>query len=88
MRESGTATSMDEITDAVAADHAGDDPVATSRAVERAARRVLASEPLDDQDALDLKTACEQLAADRTNGENLDSSIRRLRVLLARSRAT
>lgn len=60
-----------------------DDPVATSRALERASERVLASATLDDHTADAIRTACEQLAADRTNGENLESSIRQLRDLLA-----
>ena len=62
-----------------------DDPVATSRSLERAAARVLASVTLDDDTAGAIRTACEQLAADRTNGENLESSITRLRDLLARA---
>jgi hypothetical protein len=62
-----------------------DDPVATSRALERAAARVLSSATLDDRTADAIRTACEQLAADRTNGENLESSSRLLRDLLERA---
>lgn len=61
------------------------DPIATSRALERRAARILASGVLDDRTAGDITTACDQLAADRTNGENLDGSIDRLRELIARA---
>lgn len=65
-------------------DPVGTDAVATGRALERAAERTLATADLDDRTAREIRTACQQLAADRANGENLDASIDRLRDLLAR----
>jgi Cdc6-like AAA superfamily ATPase len=61
------------------------DPVAASRALERAAARMLTSGGLDARTAHDITTACEQLAADRTNGENLEGPINQLRELLERA---
>jgi hypothetical protein len=64
---------------------AGSDPVAASRALERAAERLLARSDLDERQALDVRSACEQLVADRTNGEALDDSMSRLREVLAQT---
>lgn len=61
-----------------------EDPVAASRAVERAAARLLTSNDLDEATRREIRVACEQLVADRTNGESLDGSTRRLRELLDR----
>jgi len=62
----------------------GADIVAASRALERAAARILESAGLDRRSQLEIRSACEQLAADRTNGEALDGSMDRLRALVAR----
>ena len=62
------------------------DPIATSRALERLAAHVLASGGLDDRTAGEITASCDQLSADRTNGENLDGPIDRLRELIARAK--
>jgi len=64
----------------------GTDAVATSRALARAAKRLLAADRLDDDEVGEIRVACEELAADRTNGENLDEPIQRVRDLLAHHR--
>ena len=76
---------MDDDDGRDSAEPVGSDPVATSRSLELAAERLLARAGVDDRRAREVRTACRQLAADRTNGEDLDDSIHRLRELLARA---